>query len=301
MQPANVVTARRGRLPDFIVVGSIKCGTTSLHHYLSCHPDVRMSRPKELNFFVGGDQREGNDPPWGNWWRGEHWYRSHFVTDRRACGEVSPGYILAAHGSLAAKRMRALRPEARLVLIVREPMERLRSHYLMVRRDPRQGAPSFVEFVRDRRFADAVACSDYGSQMARILDHFPRESLLVLESAQLDRNRLETIGQVLRFIGVDPDFRAPDFSRRLFERRRRRFPSRFGERILRSSLIRLSERFLPFTIHEAVKNVVLTPFSVPEPDTALPAEVEEPLRVRFREEADRARRLSGLPLPSLGE
>lgn len=174
-----------------------------------------VSRPKELHFFVGGEQREGNEPPLGNSWRGESWYRRHFVTDRRACGEVAPGYVL--------------------------------------------------------------------------------------ESAELDRNRDEMLGRLFGFIGVDAGFRSPRFSRRLFERRSRRFPNRFGQLVLRSPLVRLSERVLPFTVHEAVRNVLLAPFSAPEPDPRLPAAVEKSLRMRFRDEVDRARRLTRLPLASLGE
>lgn len=301
MHHANDRTTRQGRLPDFIVMGSMKCGTTSLHHYLSCHPDVYVSRPKELNFFLGGGRQEDNDPPWGNWWRGEAWYRSHFVTDRRVCGEVSPGYVRASSAALTMARMWDLRPDARLVLVVREPMERLRSHYLMVRRDAHETMPTFEEFVSDSRFADEVACSDYGSQIGRILERFPHESLLVVESAELDRNRSATLGRLFRFLGVEPGFRSPCFSRRLFERKHRRFPTGFGRRVLRSPLMRLSERLLPFTLHEAVRNMLLTPFSVPEPTPVLPAGVEAALRARFRDEVDRARRLSRLPLPSLGD
>jgi len=56
-----------GRLPEFIVVGSAKCGTSSLHYYLDQHPEVHVSRPKELNFFVG-DQSPAAQ--WTNWHRG---------------------------------------------------------------------------------------------------------------------------------------------------------------------------------------------------------------------------------------
>ena len=58
----------RGAVPNLIVIGGLKCGTTSLHHYLSLHPDVAMSRPKELNFFIAEL----------NWELGRGWYASHF-------------------------------------------------------------------------------------------------------------------------------------------------------------------------------------------------------------------------------
>ena len=291
--------ARHGRVPDFLVVGSMKCGTTSLHHYLSCHPQVWMSRPKELCFFVGGPSREANDPPWGNWWRGEEWYRRHFRTDRRVCGEISPGYVGVAWARSAAERMQRLVPSARLILLVREPMSRLRSHYLMRRQDAQIGTMTFAEYVTDPGHVDDVAYSDYGSQIERILERFPREALLVLESSDLDRRRDETLSRVFAFLGVDPDFRSPSFSWKLFEGRRRPVPSEVGGRILRSTLVRLSERVLPFTCHEALRSVIVAPFAAPVPDVTLPGQIEEELQARFRREADLARRLTGLSLPSL--
>ena len=64
--------ARGGALPNLLVIGGLKCGTTSLHHYLNLHPAIAMSRPKELNFFVEEL----------NWHLGSDWYASHF--DRAA-------------------------------------------------------------------------------------------------------------------------------------------------------------------------------------------------------------------------
>src|SRR5215210_59230 len=72
----------QGALPNLIVIGGLKCGTTSLHHYLNLHPEVGMSRPKELNFFVEEL----------NWGLGADWYRGHFPPDRAVRGETSPHY-----------------------------------------------------------------------------------------------------------------------------------------------------------------------------------------------------------------
>ena len=73
---------RAGALPNLIVIGGLKCGTTSLHHYLNLHPQVAMSRPKELNFFVAEL----------NWELGADWYASHFDRTAQVRGETSPHY-----------------------------------------------------------------------------------------------------------------------------------------------------------------------------------------------------------------
>src|SRR6266480_7909195 len=76
-----------GALPNLIVLGAQKCGTSGLHYYLSLHPEVWMSRPKELNFFL--EER--------NWNRGVDWYRRHFDPDARVRGEASPNYTAYPH------------------------------------------------------------------------------------------------------------------------------------------------------------------------------------------------------------
>ena len=124
-----------GALPNVVVIGAMKCGTTSLHAYLDLHPQVAMSRPKELNFFFGpavGDAEEN----WtaGNWHRGEQWYRAHFEPTARVRGEASPGYTSPSHPEVAG-RMASLIPDARLVYAVRDPVDRAVSQYWHHRRE----------------------------------------------------------------------------------------------------------------------------------------------------------------------
>lgn len=294
-----------GRLPDFIVVGSAKCGTTSLHHYLSLHPDVHVSRPKELDFFVG-DEPEGSDPQrrppgpeWANWWRGVDWYRGHFVTTKRVCGEISPSYVQDTWLRQAVARMRRIVPHAKLLLLVRQPLRRLQSHFLMLRLEATIEPVSFAEFVTAERFAKYRRYSHYGSHLRAWLEHFPRESILIVESAALDEDRDRTLGKVFAFLGVDPEFRSPAFHRRLFEGRRRRFPSALGTRMLRSAPLAAARQLLPFTIYETVRHVALFPFTIPPPSLELPDAVAARLLEELRDEVALARRLSGLPLTSL--
>ena len=112
---------RRGALPNLIVIGGLKCGTTSLHHYLNLHPQIAMSRPKELNFFVAEL----------NWELGPEWYASHFERDAEIRGETSPHYTNLPRFEGVAERMRELLGDgARLIYMVRDPIERMLSHYL---------------------------------------------------------------------------------------------------------------------------------------------------------------------------
>ncbi len=290
-----------GRLPDFIVVGSVKCGTTSLHYYLSQHPDVHVSRPKELNFFMGEEAATPTMPisKGTNWGRGINWYRSHFVTTKRVCGEISPGYVQANWLPLVVERMRLIIPEARILLLVREPLDRLWSHYLMERLNATSAPETFAEFVADPRYAVFRYFSDYGSQLKTILEYYPKASIHVVESAALDHDRERTLREIFQFLGVDPEFRSPAFQRRVFEGKRRRFPSTTGVRILQSSWLSTSKRLLPFTVYETLRNLALLPFSTAAPSRDLPAAVRQKLLEHFRQEVTLARQLSGLPLTSL--
>src|SRR3954453_11511153 len=112
--------AGSGALPNLIIIGGVQAGTTSLHHYLSLHPEIAMSRPKELNFFVA---ELNND-------LGPDWYASHFDAAAKVRGETSPHYTARPRLEGTAGRMRELIPAARLIYAVRDPIARLLSHYL---------------------------------------------------------------------------------------------------------------------------------------------------------------------------
>lgn len=172
------------RFPDFLVVGSVKCGTTSLHYYLSQHPEVHVSRPKELNFFLGKDTLTEEEAASTslNWHRGTEWHGRHFRTDKPVCGELSPLYVDASWLPITFERMARLVPDARLILMVREPLDRLWSHFLMQRLNAWISPLSFAEFVEAPSCQWVQAYSDYGTQLQTILKHFPRDAVLVVES-----------------------------------------------------------------------------------------------------------------------
>ena len=101
-------------LPNLIVIGAERCGTSSLHRYLRSHPQVFMSKKKELNFFVA--ERE--------WRRGRSWYERQFPADAPVRGESSPAYTAYPVFSGVPARLAALVPDAQLLYLVRDPVER---------------------------------------------------------------------------------------------------------------------------------------------------------------------------------
>lgn len=181
-------------LPNFLVIGAMKAGTTSLHRYLREHPQVFMPEEKELDFFVAEK----------HWARGRSWYEARFAAadGAVAVGEASPTYAMHPQFPGVADRVAELLPHARLVYSVRHPIERMRSHYLHEVEKGRERAPIGRALVTDRRYLDA---SRYATQLERYLDHFPAEQVRVITAEQLRDDRSATVRSVLAFLGVDPD------------------------------------------------------------------------------------------------
>jgi sulfotransferase family protein len=187
-------------LPNLIVIGASKCGTTSLHKYLDLHPEISMTSPKELNFFVTDL----------NWSRGIRWYEQHFREPTPVRGESSTAYTEYPERPEVPERIAGLVPDVKLIYCVRDPIERMVSSYAF---NTWLGfrLPPFPEAVRDFEHSSLVARSRYWLQLERYLDHFSAEQIHVVDQDRLLHDREATLGGVFRFLGVDETFRSPRF------------------------------------------------------------------------------------------
>jgi len=206
-----------GALPNLVVIGAMKCGTSSVHHYLDLHPEVAMSRPKELNFFFGPDDdaaAPGARPDWaqGNWDRGPGWYASRFDPAAVVRGEASPGYTSPSYPQVAG-RMAELIPGARLVYAVRDPIDRAISQYW---HHWREGAetrtPEQALLDPDSQY---VARGRYAERLAPFLATGAFEGrILVVAQEQFRDERRRTLGRLFAFAGVDERFWSPAMGER---------------------------------------------------------------------------------------
>ena len=176
--PDQQAERHRGGLPDFIVIGAMKSGTTSLHHYLSCHPDIAMTTVKEPTFFTAE----------GNWDKGLDWYRKQFGSDGTLRGEVSPDYTKFPRHAGVPARMHATLPHAKLIYLVRDPIERLISHYVDAYSFRRANGP-LNEVLRDAEGRHYVACSKYFLQLEQYLPFYDFEQFLVVATEDLAARR----------------------------------------------------------------------------------------------------------------
>jgi Sulfotransferase family len=190
-----------GVLPNLVVIGGLKCGTTSLHHYLNLHPEIAMSRPKELNFFVEEL----------NWGLGTAWYGAHFDPVAAVRGETSPHYTDRPRLDRVAERMREVIPHARIVYMVRDPIDRMLSHYL------HNVGGGYEQRTLDEAFGRwdtaYVDRSRYAFQLEPYLDRFGAERIRIISREELKTARAETMRSLFEFVGVDPDFTSDEFGR----------------------------------------------------------------------------------------
>jgi hypothetical protein len=210
-------TARDGsRLitaPDFVIIGTQRGGTTSLHAYLSAHPNVTTPPTKELHFLTD------------RFARGRDWYRGQFPSQLplgKITGEATP-YALFHPASPA--RLHAVAPAAKLIVLLRNPVDRAYSHYLLeasrghetlsfadaLAAEPSRLAGEDVKLLADSSYVSAthnhasyLSRGDYALQLERWFDIFPREQFLILRSEDLYDRTAEAFAQVTSFLGLPP-------------------------------------------------------------------------------------------------
>jgi hypothetical protein len=273
------------QLPNLLIIGAAKAGTTSLHEYLDLHPAVYMTRPKELKFFNRPDWRSDIDG-----------YKSHFAVAAEVRGESSPLYSMDPFQPSVPERIRELVPETRLIYLVRDPVERLIAQYVefyALRLEDR-GIDEALRHYESRDNMHVMA-SRYAYQLDRYREHFPDSQILVVEQRQLAEDRAGTMRRVFEFLQVDPEFRSPRFDTVHNERARKLRLNTAGHWLRRHGQlqrVRRVSRVLPDPLRERSKALLTNPVATPSLDPVLRSE----LAAYLREDADRLRAYTGMAL-----
>lgn len=198
--------------PDFLIIGAYKSGTTALHHYLRAHPGVFVPARKEPNYFAFADQVAPFDhPAAAESVRSQADYERLFAGAQsgQRLGEVSPAYLAVAP---TCDRIRAAAPGVLLIAVLRNPVERAYSDYLMYRRKGLEHEEDFLHALRRQSDRDPgidptghyLSSGMYGEQLARYFEAFDHAQLHVVLHEDLRTDRDRVLRDLFTFIGVDP-------------------------------------------------------------------------------------------------
>ena len=199
------------RLPTFVIAGTMKSGTSALAAWLDDHPQAHLAPVKEVHFF-NSDQ---------HWARGLDWYGRQFAAagDARAVGDATPLYSFYP---VAVERMAWVLPDARVIVCMRNPIDRAYSHYRhwYYRRahedrswervvadelaDPDPGPPDPRGGAYDPEDPRYLQQGHYAEQLERLSKTFPRERILGVLTDDLRARPHEVYADVCRFLGIDP-------------------------------------------------------------------------------------------------
>jgi hypothetical protein len=186
-------------LPDYIIIGAQRCGTTSMMRYVGVHPRVSFVARKEIHFF---SQRYG---------KGKHWYGQQLGKRKTGllCGEKSADYMVDPR---VPERIAQMIPRAKLICLLRNPVDRaLSGFYLGIHLGREKG--KFHEAIKRKprqRFVDwwgadvnqFLLRGQYAEQLERWFRHFPREQVLVIRYEDMAENTQREYGKVLEYLGL---------------------------------------------------------------------------------------------------
>jgi hypothetical protein len=201
---------------DFVGIGAGKSGTTWLAACLEDHPEICLSRKKELFYFM----REGSLGMSGSYDLGESWLRSHF----RHCqtGQIKGEYSVWYYdNSESPELIKAHNPDIKLIAAFRNPVERLQSLYYELLRQY-QVPSTFAQFVEEDR--EFLPTGLYARGIHRFLQYFPRQNIHIIIFDDIVANPRSVLRDLYTFLDVSPDFRPPSLQERINARKEVRWP-----------------------------------------------------------------------------
>ena len=224
----------------------MKAGTTSLYSYMAAHPQIAMPAVKELDYFVAEL----------NWPRGLAWYQAQFPDRPQGvlAGDVSPNYTKYPLFGGVPERMAKVLPAAKLIYVLRDPVHRMRSHWIHAVDARTLDSPLERTLLEEPYFRQ---CSSYGMQLERYLEHYPSERVLLVTAEDLRRKRDQVLHRVWSFLEIDATWR-PANDVALHESEAKRVPRRWipGKRLARRRLRDAEARISPDTharLHELLR------------------------------------------------
>ena len=207
-----------GNMPEFLVIGAARSGTTALFHYLRQHPQVFMPAHKEPNFFAFEDIKLDCKGPGADYINNSITLLAEYqklfegASPNAICGEASPLYLFSDR---APERIHLHVPNVRMVVVLRNPIEQAFSHFLYATKQCIEPEPDFTKALQleEERLAAGwqplfgySKFPRYAEQLSRYFDLFPKEQFLIRTYEDFQDSPEIVLRDVFEFIGADPDF-----------------------------------------------------------------------------------------------
>jgi len=190
---------QRKNLPDFLIIGAQKSGTTTLRYNLNLHPDIHMAtdpRYGEIQFFCREER----------WKKGVGWYKEHFTENHCLQGEKTPEYLF---NYKCHRRMHRIVPQAKLIILLRNPVTRAYSqwnHYNQIyETDSKHWKWKKTDFETAlNNQHDVIKRGEYIDQITHLLKYFPKEQIHIGIAEKLRRNPNDELLNIFSFLEVPP-------------------------------------------------------------------------------------------------
>ena len=289
---------------DFFVIGAARAGSTSLYNYLGQHPDIFLPLVKECNYFSRVEsmiKEVYRDPKEGREYhmriiRSYEVYKGLFKNARpgQSKGEVSPSYLFDIQ---TAQRIKAHNPKARIVVSLRNPVERAYSHFQLHNATGYEPCDDFIQALKAPKNSIwgggniYLEASQYYRQLKPYYDLFPREQIHVMIYEEWTQNAQTALKELFGFLGLDPnaDFDKPHAHNRGVRGKHKGLLN-FIRKIRINELI---NKLLPRKATDLIKEKLFIDDSALDP---LSDEVYQELLKGFVEDIRQTEALSGLPL-----
>ncbi len=284
IQNLSIKKSRKQNLPDFIIIGGMKCGTTSLHYYLNCHPEISMSQEKELNFFI--EER--------NWYRGVEWYKSQFKGNAKVYGETSPNYTYYPNWQGVPERLYSIIPHAKLIYILRDPIERIISNYVhryACRREHKTITEALIDF-QDNPHNFYVCRSRYYLQLEQYLRYFSFSNILILTTEELANHTKKTLQTIFSFLGVSNNINIINYQKKLHKSIYKRRNTNLGNALAQLPIM-TQINHLPPSLRYHVNKLIYFPFSTAVQKPKLEPDLRIKLINYLKEDIDCLRKHTG--------
>lgn len=291
--------------PGFFIVGAPKCGTTSLFEYLLKHPDVYMPLHKEINYF-------GSDLVYRYHDINEDDYLSLFeqCKNEKAVGEASVWYL---YSKKAAEEIKAFNPEAKIIIMIRKPVDMIYSLYHQVCcvgeepiRDFRQALDAEQQRLKGRNipfYASAEHpffyrdAARYSGQIERYYRVFDQSNIHIIIYDDFQRDTPGEYKKILQFLGVDEAFQ-PEFKRyNTNKRARSRWIARFGPNPPRV-LVKFISFFSSLKARQKIRDIIMKCNTVNEQRLPIDPDIKRTLTLEFKDEVEILSKLLKMDLSS---